>query len=215
MKNYTEEEKEMINGALRSYTEDYWFGGGDYLRVPSADCMEHFQELNGLTSKPKLEVGKFYKLTGDYCNLRKGMVFPFLSMQDPSNRWATVKHSIYLDYPATETGRSYMSPPIKYLVEATNEEVKTALTKEAKKRGFVEGVTIEKDMISKPYDGLTLDSYDIVNPLWRCDGSGTFYLGNKCIMNNGVWATIVKTTTKMSVAQLEAAHGYTNLEITK
>ena len=74
MKNYTEEEKEMINGLLESYTNDYWISGGKHIGIRSEICLEDFQEANGLTPKPKLEVGKFYKLTGDYCSLRKGMV---------------------------------------------------------------------------------------------------------------------------------------------
>jgi hypothetical protein len=197
MKNYTEEEKEMINGLLESYTEDYWISGGKYMSTRSESCLEHFQEVNGLTPKPKLEVGKWYKsgmgsLFSPKNNLVTGYGFSWMNKS-----W---NQSININ---------------KGYTPATNEEVETALTKEAEKRGFVEGVTIEKDMIFEPYDGLTLDSYDIRNPLWRCDGSGVFYLGNKSIMKNGVWTMIVKTTTKMSVAQLEAAHGYTNLEITK
>jgi hypothetical protein len=205
MKNYTEEEKEMINEALISYMKDL-FPISD-LTPFSRLRLEKFQEANGLTPKPKLEVGKFYKLTRDYCDLRKGMVFPFIKLQHTNSDFATVGHSIYLDYPAPEsTGRSYMSPPIKDLVEATKEEVKTALTKEVEKRGY----TLESEIVSF-FGGITTFYEDGAT----CFGNGEFWWHGSIVMKDGIWATIVKTTTKMSVAQLEAAHGYTNLEITK
>jgi hypothetical protein len=196
MKNYTEEEKEMIN----------WFLEG-YKNCPFGTDLREFQEVNGLTPKPKLEVGKFYKLTRGYCDLRKGMVFPFIKLQHTNSDFATVGHSIYLDYPATETGRSYMSPPIKDLIEATKEEVETALTKEAEKRGY----TLESKIVSLYYGGETGFSQDTATYF----KNGEFVWHGSIVMKDGIWATIVKTTTKMSVAQLEAAHGYTNLEITK
>ena len=56
MKNYTEEEKEMINGLLESYTEDYWISGGKHMSIRSESCLEHFQEANGLTPTPKPEL---------------------------------------------------------------------------------------------------------------------------------------------------------------
>jgi hypothetical protein len=195
MKNYTEEEKEMINGVLEGYMADL------FPLSHSEDTIKgvllRFQEANGLTPKPKLEVGKWYKSEmGSLFSPKNNLVTGYgFSHYDGS--W---RDDIHIN---------------KGYTPATHEEVETALTKEAEKRGFVEGVTIEKAMISEPYDGLTLDSYDIRNPSFRRDGSGVFYLGVKSIMKDGIWAKIVKTTTKMSVAQLEAAHGYTNLEITK
>tara|TARA_R110000744_G_scaffold163686_1_gene280712 strand:+ start:1562 stop:2155 length:594 start_codon:yes stop_codon:yes gene_type:complete len=197
MKNYTEEEKEMINGVLRSYTEDYWRSSSKYVNIALNDCIEHFQEANGLTPRPKLEIGKWYKsemgsLFSPNSNLVTGYGF---SWMDKS--W---HQSISIN---------------KGYTPVTNEEVTAALNKEAEKRGFVQGATIGKDMISEPFDGLTLDLHDVSHPEWEVDGEGVFNLGDKCIMKDGVWTTIVKTTTKMSVAQLEAAHGYTNLEITK
>ena len=189
MKNYTEEEKEMINGALRSYTEDYWRSSSKYVNIATNDCIEHFQELNGLTPNPKLEVGKWHK-RANYLGV----------WSESTDTYGFFRGKWMND----------MSMCAASLVPATKEEVETALTKEAEKRGFVEGVEVKCALY---LDEVVLGQE---KPYFCIYANGDTHLYNSCFLfRNGVWATIVKTTTKMSVAQLEAAHGYTNLEITK
>ena len=189
MKNYTEEEKEMINGLLESYTEDYWISGGEHMSTRSESCLEHFQEANGLTPKPKLEVGKWYKRTN------------YLGVWSESTDTYGFFRGKWMND---------MSMCAASLVPATKEEVETALTKEAEKRGFVEGVEVK---CALNLDEVILGSK---KPNFYIYANGATHLYSNCFLfHNGVWATIVKTTTKMSVAELEAAHGYTNLEITK
>jgi hypothetical protein len=79
--------------------------------------------------------------------------------------------------------------------------------KEAEKRGFKVGVVFKGVQGIDKNIPIKIDTIDF-NDLG-------LFCGNSYILYKGEWATIVKTTTKMSVAQLEAAHGYTNLEITK
>ena len=197
MKNYTEEEKEMINGVLRSYTEDYWRSGGNYMRVASNECVEHFQEANGLTPNPKLEVGKWYKS-------EMGSLF------SPKNNLVTGYGFTYYD--GSWRDDIHIN---KGHTPATNEEVETALTKEAERRGLVEGVSISRNRfeVNKCKDKIEQSQCEdsIGFHSWR---HNTFFYGKTQIFDNGIWAELIKTT-KMSVAQLEAAHGYTNLEITK
>ncbi len=75
-------------------------------------------------------------------------------------------------------------------VIATDKEVETALIKEAKKRGFKEGVKC-----------LSVNSSDI-----RLCGSNAYYNGQHynqllfdmtcCVFENGKWSTVIKTITK-------------------
>tara|TARA_R110000851_G_scaffold244761_1_gene397485 strand:+ start:33 stop:623 length:591 start_codon:yes stop_codon:yes gene_type:complete len=195
MKNYTEEEKEMINGLLESYTEDCWISGGKHMSIRSEICLEHFQEANGLTPKPKLEVGKWYKDKND------GMIIKILKLGTTLTAYGFYSFGKWFDDMLV-----YELSMQQFLVEMNIEEVETALTKEVKKRGY----TLDSEIVS--FRGGTSKFYETGS---TCFENGEFWWNGCIVMKDGVWATIVKTTTKMSVAQLEAAHGYTNLEITK
>ena len=77
---------------------------------------------------------------------------------------------------------------------ATDKEVETALIKEAKKRGFKEGITV------KGCDGRigkrTAEHYLYFkedNNIQSCEWDG---LDNCLIFDNGKWATIIETITK-------------------
>ena len=71
-------------------------------------------------------------------------------------------------------------------IEATPQEVETALIKEAKKRGFKEGVKI-----------ISPSGNDWGYVLKSCEYSYdyTFSCGVFSIMKDGIWATIIKETT--------------------
>tara|TARA_R110000824_G_C14837216_1_gene638563 strand:- start:47 stop:577 length:531 start_codon:yes stop_codon:yes gene_type:complete len=176
MKNYTEEEKEMINGVLEDYTSR-----------PFGIMLIEFKEANGLT--PKLEIGKWYKRT-DYLGVWSESTDTYGFFR---GRWM-----------------NNMLMCAASLAPATKEEVETAFIKEAEKRGLVEGVKVK---CAHNLHEFVLGSK---KPHLHIYKNGDTHLYSGCFLfHNGVWATIVKTTTKMSVAELEAAHGYTNLEITK
>ena len=81
------------------------------------------------------------------------------------------------------------------LTEATDEEVEEALIKEAKKRGFKEGVTVDKANLSDDYNPnnrLKNNNID-TNELFS---HGFLWVSSILIYDNGKWATIVETITK-------------------
>ena len=75
------------------------------------------------------------------------------------------------------------------LTIATDEEVKQALIKEAKKRGFKEGVMV----VSKGYDDTVFDG-EFRFEEWHKNTLDGFNAGD--IFKDGVWATIKETITK-------------------
>lgn len=79
------------------------------------------------------------------------------------------------------------------LIEATQEEVETALIKEAEKRGFVEGVKV-KDLLNDELG--IIDEYDLNNKDYEIDEKNSFNFGNKTIFYNGKWAEIIKEEPK-------------------
>ena len=150
------------------------------------NAKEQFKKDKGLL--PKLEVGKWYKLTQDYANrLKSGMVFPFKEYQSPLHRYATVIHSIYLDTPLDGSGKDYLSPPSSDLVPATNQEVLEALTKEAEKRGLKEGVNVKS--LVEGHKGVLCGSpvYDNEDGELWC----ILEQYNILLFCDGIWATIV------------------------
>lgn len=76
-------------------------------------------------------------------------------------------------------------------VEATPEEVKSALEKEAVKRGFVDGVR---------YNDVHTGSEHIVRNLQYCEDSNDVR-ADGCIFFKGKWATIIPTITKAEAEQ--------------
>ena len=169
-------------------------------KAHSAACSEWKEniekEFPKLFKEDALEVGKWYKLTKDYSHLKKGSVFPFIIYQDSLEECAIVGHSIF-DNSKTD----FSAPYSNTLTPATDKEVEEALIKEAKRRGFKEGVRI--------------------NSKWLCGSSkkslnGKFVFDNKfelfaeanglmkyTIFLNGVWAEIIKDTITKEQAEKE------------
>jgi len=150
----------------------------------------------------KLEVGKWYKLIENYTNtLRKGDVFTFDKYQDRSKTYAVVGHKIYLSYPKHSSGDNYLAPPSKNLIPATEKEVKTALIKEAIKRGLN-----KSNIIINVYNGKNCNSntfsyfkYSGVK-LLAYDSKGLYTQ----VFKNGVWAEIVeKAKPKINGYEME------------
>jgi hypothetical protein len=171
MKNYTEEEKKMINGVLEGYTNrPFWMG------------LSEFQEANGLTPKPKLEVGKWYKS-------EMGSLF------SPKNNLVTGYGFSYYD----SSWRDDIHINKGY-TPATKEEVETALTKEAEKRGY----TLDSEIVS--FRGGTSKFYEAGS---TCFENGEFWWNGCIVMKDGVWAEIVKVpeAKKVTMSEVEKKFG--------
>jgi hypothetical protein len=92
-------------------------------------------------------------------------------------------------------GRNYTYELEKDDYKATDKEVEEALIKEAKRRGFKEGVRVDKllygNLGSLNGDSKTCENKEFI--FWR----GHLCIGNLLIFHNtGKWATIVETITK-------------------
>jgi hypothetical protein len=139
--------------------------------------------------KPKFEVGKWYKLTRDYGILKKDMVFMYVRRQDDDNKYpfVIVNHQMFSE--VSDGGKNYLAPNEDQLIEATNEEVQTALIKEAKKRGFKEGVSFLSTNGNKKHTLLSSNfTFENLGHIGKVLGTETCWF-----YHNGKWATIIDT----------------------
>ena len=79
--------------------------------------------------------------------------------------------------------------------KATDKEVEEALIKEAKKRGFKEGVTVDKVNLSNDYNPNNKLKENTINTN-ELLSLGYLWVSSILIYDNGKWATIVETITK-------------------
>jgi len=152
------------------------------------------REIEELKNKPKFEVGKWYKLTSDYGTLKKDMVFMYVRHQDDDNKYpfVIVNHQMFGEL--SDGGGNYIAPNKDQLIEATNEEVETALIKEAKKRGFKDDTKITAPFDYSKYE-ISVNSGGFVEGVW---GDNILYNSNGVLFNNGKWATIIDTPLTIS-----------------
>jgi hypothetical protein len=83
---------------------------------------------------------------------------------------------------------------------ATDTEVSEMLIKEAKKRGFVQGVTVESCVMSSFIRKIEKEDYKFTKYNQLTTGSITLF-------ENGKWATIVEQPTEMTHDEIEKALG--------
>lgn len=136
----------------------------------------------------KLEVGKWYK--SDYfliCYAGDDRCFGFSLYNNNNNEWLS-----------TETHNESMHKNSNYR-PATNEEVIAALSAEAEKRGYVDGVTVRSIWSGRVYP---ID----IECVTRWDVSGFMYRGVYILNTEGKWAEIIPK--EMTKEQIEAALGY-------
>ena len=129
--------------------------------------------------KTKLEVGKWYKqINGNQTILSCFQGFDKKQYGfNASGRWSN------------DIGNAWYSGSPCVVEPATNEEVETALTREAKKRGIVEGATVNQ----KPaYNGLG-DKLTIEKERGIYASYGNFSIGGIGVFSNGKWAEVVQT----------------------
>jgi hypothetical protein len=154
------------------------------------------KEFPKLFKKNALVVGKYYKLTQDYVNLKKDNIFEFLEYQTSCKTFAIVRHSVF-DNSKTD----YAAPYSNTLIPATDKEVEEALIKEAKNRGFKEGVkfiNLDSGVVQTvnrlPYFELGRLAVKSTETEWSRSYKGGS--SNPSIFEYGKWATIVETITK-------------------
>ena len=161
-------------------------------KAHSAACSEWKEniekEFPKLFKGDALEVGKWYKLTKDYGNLEKGSVFPFIKYQGLFEDYAVIGHSIF-----DNSKIDYRAPHSNTLTPATDKEVEEALIKEAKRRGFKEGVKF-KCLYNKTV------SYGY-SPMLCSEGY--LWIDGGCVFKEGKWAEIIKDTITKKQAEKE------------
>tara|TARA_R110002111_G_scaffold2678_1_gene17657 strand:+ start:41 stop:571 length:531 start_codon:yes stop_codon:yes gene_type:complete len=86
--------------------------------------------------------------------------------------------------------------------KATDKEVEEALIKEAKKRGFKEGVTVDKVNLSDDYNPNNKLKENTINTN-ELLSHGYLWVSSILIYDNGEWATIIKETITKEQAEKE------------
>lgn len=181
MKKYTEKEVvEMFNEFRIDFTHS---------NISLPKRVAKFLTEKGLI-KDKLEIGKWYKSfiggsTALVCYQK------------------TKEFKRDVGYGINYAGNWSCDIVMNECIEATKEEVEEALIKEAKKRGFKEGVTITE---------LNLKSHEVINEGgFHFYGSNIMHKGSHsgwCIFKDGKWAEILSSKKKMSVKEIENELGY-------
>lgn len=172
MKNYTTEE---VNGLLDEALKDYVTS-----ELYSIEFLKQFKKDKGLMLSYK---------HGTWYNTKNGNDVMLACYQGKGNYqygfyvsggWCDALGSAWIDSPTCQT------------IEATEEEVLTALTKEAEKRGFKEGVTINNSNL--PCD---LGRGSVLRGALRVNYCGIWIDSTRgygrLIYKDGKWATIVNT----------------------
>jgi len=141
--------------------------------------------------KPKLKVGKWYK------NLTwKGSMFyntgDMNSLKTLYLGYGFSYNGIFHSLEQQKREEAGWSINDEYVL-ATDEEVKEALIKEAKKRGFKEGVKVK--------NGFTVEEgrvYNInANNFAYCSDRNSLTLGGIYIFQNGIWSEIIDEPLKV------------------
>jgi hypothetical protein len=137
------------------------------------------KEFPKLFKEDALVVGKWYKYHDNY----QESLMVWNNSEDTYGFWGN-------EY------RDDLSFHISYdKIPATDEEVEEALIKEAKRRGFKEGVRVDK-LLETNVGSLNGDSKTCENKEFKLS-FGHLFIGNLLIFHNtGKWATIVETITK-------------------
>jgi hypothetical protein len=137
------------------------------------------KEFPKLFKEDALVVGKWYKYHDNY----QESLMVWNNSEDTYGFWGN-------EY------RDDLSFHISYdKIPATDKEVEEALIKEAKKRGFKEGVRVDK-LLYTNIGSLNGDSKTCENKEFKLS-FGHLFIGNLLIFHNtGKWAEIVETITK-------------------
>ena len=159
-------------------------------KAHSAACSEWKtnieKEFPKLFKEDALEVGRWYNGYENYLiyitNIRQEFSYKKISYYGLSweQKWKC-------DYIANRDIENSLKP-------ATDKEVKEALIKEAKKRGFKEGVRVESRWLTAPSEEKLIGNFIFDNEFELCCRASNGSLWT--IFQDGEWATIVETITK-------------------
>lgn len=135
--------------------------------------------------KTKLEVGKWYKAESH-------KAFMFIDKISISG-----VYGYGFDYKGNYTNEwnAYFPLNSEYTL-ATEEEVKEALVKEAKKRGFKEGVNVKS---VNGTEGIITNNYKHEFKV----NNNRFYFHNMSVFENGVWAEIISNPIEEKINDLQ------------
>ena len=140
--NYTREEVVYLTNELEDRYIAGWDGGHFGIR-------EQFLKDKGLIA-PVLEIGKWYKwMEGSedclfFVTNDDGFKIKGFGFRGDRNIWVN-KTTLY--------NKKYHEEAVSSLIQATDEEVKTALIKEAKRRGFKKGCIANNSNVRREIDG--------------------------------------------------------------
>jgi hypothetical protein len=191
--NYTSEE---VNGLLDEFVTTMKQHG----RNSIAEVSEKFKQDKGLI-KPNLEVGKWYK--DDYDGTKTAIIFIHKKDGGRYYYYGSMPGHWQYDGSFAEFSSRRFS-----IIPSTDKEVEEALIKEAKKRGFKEGV----EML---WRGSSIGKCSgILNYIREANFLKDTTVGWN-LFENGKWAVIVETPTEMTIPEIEEKLGVTNLKITK
>jgi hypothetical protein len=170
-KEEIEQKIETLEGNVRHYE--------DVNKLYKQSKKELKQLKQQLKDLPSLEVGKWYKFKHCLFNYQENAnVYGFFRDDWRDASWSWTEN----DYRPTQ---------------ATDKEVEEALIKEAKRRGFKEGVNIKG---LSCYSGVMSGNNVLVNTKDYYFRSGQLFVNrneesNMVIFDNGKWATIIKPKT--------------------
>ena len=138
------------------------------------------EQIKELKNKPKFEVGRWYK--SNYTKTLFYLTIP--AVGDKQYGYGFGHDGRWHDLDESE---KYWNELVA--IPATTEEVKSALVKEAEKRGFKEGVNVKSLLYAKGKIDSNIFSFDITKNNTR------LYVGENGqfnIFDNGQWAEIIK-----------------------
>jgi len=136
------------------------------------------EQINKLETKPEYEVGVWYKSESyfvrpsDLSDLSEAKVYGF-------------KEGEWFNF-----NRDFNMNGVQKLVLATETEIKDMLEKESIKRGFKEGVTVNRDLFNRAYN----PDPDVVignNKFHYDKEEDVLFVDDRLIYRRGLWATIV------------------------
>jgi hypothetical protein len=143
----------------------------------------------------KLEVSKWYKGFSELGS-------PFLGVYDVKES-SDISYGFWNEIWSTNKNGLIRLKDAESYEKATEEEVKEALIKEAKKRGFKEGSKTKGTNLDTEISTLTEGfEYSINSNELKANCNGDFYI-KRIIFSNGKWAEIISNPIKEKINELQ------------
>ena len=142
-------------------------------------------ELKSKIEKPQFELNKWYKTNMGsiyyITKIEKDLCYGYgIDNSGRDSKWYDYKEQCIVN---------------RLLTLATPKEVEEALTKEAVKRGFKDGVRFKSAVEPNDKDNFIFKSPFDFKINYNNDGTRLWGASSGCIFSNGKWATPIKTKT--------------------